>query len=136
MSLTKAENKYARYLYEGMSQLDAYRKAFPQSKKWKDTTVSPKASKLAKEDKIKTRISELQEAMSEKVKESTLMSAEDVLKGIEDIYDRNKEKDSRTALKALELYGKHLKLFTDKVDIHVKEIPEIIIKRGEQCKKK
>lgn len=38
--------------------------------------------------------------------------------------------DTSGALKANELLGKHLKLFTDKTEVTVKELPEIVIKRG------
>lgn len=130
MALTRAEEKYAVLLFEGVSQLDAYREAFPQSKNWKDTSVSPKASTLAKCDKIMTRVNELREEMSKHINEKALMTAEEVLEGIKDIYVRNKENDDKTAMKALELYGKHLKLFTDKVELEVTKMPDVKIVKG------
>ena len=41
------------------SQKEAYRKARPHTKKWKDSTVDSKASHLWKEDKIQARYKEL-----------------------------------------------------------------------------
>ena len=43
----------------GTSQADAYRKAFPKSRKWKDESVQVKASKLAATDKVRLRVKEL-----------------------------------------------------------------------------
>ena len=125
--LKPQEDQYAMYLYLGDSQIDSYKKAFPKCKNWKDDTIYVKASVLANSDKIKVRLKELEEQMKQKTEESALLSATDVLKGIQDIIDRNKEEDDKTALKALELYGKHLKLFTDKVE-HSGEISMPTIK--------
>ena len=138
-NLTVKEETYAMLLFEGKSQLDAYREAYPHTKKWKDTSVASKASTLAKCDKIVTRVNELREKMSKRVEQKALMSASDVLNAIEDIYTRNKDVDDKTALKAVELYGKHLKLFTDRVesvnlnmnkDMTEEEADEILKKAG------
>ena len=125
--LKPQEDQFAMYLYLGDSQRKAYRKAFPKCKNWKDETVDSKASILAKTDKIKARLAELSEQMKQKTEESALLSASEVLDKIKALIDRNEEEDDRTALKALELYGKHLKLFTDKVE-HSGEISMPVIK--------
>lgn len=52
---------FAQALIAGDSQRKAYRKAFPQSENWKDTTVDAKACNLAKDDKILARLNELNE---------------------------------------------------------------------------
>jgi len=114
--LNKQEEEFAKNLFLGDSQREAYKKAFKQCKNWKDKTIDEKACRLAGTDKIKTRLAELQERMSQKVSESALLSATDVLNDIKDIIQANKLEDPKTALKGLELYGKHLKLFTDKVE--------------------
>ena len=114
--LKPQEDQYAMYLYLGDSQRKAYRKAFPKCKNWKDETVDNKAYILAKKDEIKVRLVELQEQTKAKTNTEALLSASEVLNKISDVIDRNEEVDDKTALKALELYGKHLKLFTDKVE--------------------
>ncbi len=68
----------------------------------------------------------IQELMSERSNKAQI-SAETVLNGILDVIDRNKEIDDKTVLKGYELLGKHLKLFTDKVE-HSGEIKMPIIK--------
>lgn len=74
------------------------------------------SKQIASENMSKPYLKEyIQELMRER-EESTKYKANDVLNDIRDIIDRTKQKDPKTALKGLELYGKHLKLFTDKVE--------------------
>lgn len=53
---------YAQARAAGLSQRNAYRKAYPRSKSWKDGTVDVKACNLEKEDKILVRYQELKDA--------------------------------------------------------------------------
>lgn len=64
--LTIQQDKFAILLAEGMSQAEAYRKAFPISKKWKDSSVYSKSSHLAAQDKVKERVSALREEVAAK----------------------------------------------------------------------
>lgn len=58
--LTADEERFCLELVKpGMSQADAYRRAFPRSRKWKDESVQVKASKLAATDKVRLRAKEL-----------------------------------------------------------------------------
>ncbi len=122
-TLNKQEDEFAKNLFLGDRQRQAYLKAYKQSRKWKDKTVDEKACRLAGTDKIKARLVDLQQKMSEKVEKTALMTASDVLSKIEDIIVRNQGEDDKTSLKGLELYGKHLKLFTDKIE-HSGEIKQ------------
>lgn len=71
---------------------------------------------IGHENLNKPKIAEaIQEAMDYRA-EAVGLTAEEVLADIADIAKANKEGDPKTALKAYELYGKHLKLFTDKVE--------------------
>lgn len=61
--------KYVQCLITGMSQRKAYRKAFKQSNRWKDSTVDSKASDLLKNGdfgKVLERYQELQEEAQDK----------------------------------------------------------------------
>lgn len=69
--LTEKQDKFALALFSGDSQRTAYRKAFPSSQTWKDTTVDSKASTLAKHDKVLERLSGLR-AKAEKEAKYTL----------------------------------------------------------------
>ena len=59
--LTPQQEKFCTGIACGLSQADAYRKAYPKSLKWKDKTVWEKASVLAGNDKVKARVKELAE---------------------------------------------------------------------------
>ncbi len=58
------------------SQRQAYRKAFPASKRWKDETVDSKASKLEKTGKVEARLKELREQADQLAKEAAQKDAE------------------------------------------------------------
>lgn len=59
--LTAKEEKFIQRVVAGLSQRKAYREAYPNSVKWKDTTVDVKASALMKKDKVLVRYNELME---------------------------------------------------------------------------
>ena len=61
---------------------------------------------------ISERIQEEMDKRSERVK----MSADDVLREIIELMERNKKTDDKLSLDALKLLGKHHKLFTDVVE--------------------
>lgn len=60
MKTDAATEAFARGIVEGLTQAAAYRRAFPRSLGWKDSTVHVKASVLANTDKVRVRVSELQ----------------------------------------------------------------------------
>lgn len=57
--LTEKQEKYCQARARGLTQIAAYREAYPRSQKWKDASVYSEASKLESDPKISTRISEL-----------------------------------------------------------------------------
>ena len=59
MSLTAKEEKYVQGLVAGLSQRQAYLKAYPNSKEWKDRTVDSRASELLKKSNVLGRYNEL-----------------------------------------------------------------------------
>lgn len=71
--LTSRQEKFAQNLVNGMSQRQAYKDAFPSSKKWKDATIDNKASKLFKNDEVLARYNEL----IEKAQDEAIMSAKE-----------------------------------------------------------
>ena len=59
------EEQYLQGLMQGMSQREAYKKAFPHRAKWSPRTIDNKASQLYNRDDIKVRFEEMkQEARS------------------------------------------------------------------------
>ena len=57
--LTTKQEIFVQQLIAGQSQRQAYRKAYPSSKKWKDNVVDNKASELLKSGEVSVRYREL-----------------------------------------------------------------------------
>ena len=57
--LTAKQEKYVQGLISGLSQREAYRKAYPNATQWKDSTVDENASRAIKNSKILARYQEL-----------------------------------------------------------------------------
>lgn len=96
--LTPAEENFTQLLAAGKTQSDAYREAFPQSQRWKDETLWPKASNLAKSNKVQTRLKQLQERLEEKALWSREQSVQTLLTVIN---DPDKKTDIIAAVKEL-----------------------------------
>lgn len=128
--LTENRERFLQGLLSGKSQREAYRIAYPNCKA-SDQVVDVKASKLFAEDKVRLRYNELMEKVLKPGEEMAIASAQEVLKELTAIgmgkkeypsYDMfgNKymhEPSMTSRLKALELLGKSLGCFVDKVDI-------------------
>jgi hypothetical protein len=105
--------KFAQGIAQGLSQRKAYREAFPNSKKWKDETVDPKASNLAKDDKVSARLQELREESSSKA----VKSAQERKEWLSSIIDG--EEDINVKLKACDLLNKMDGEYTTKIEADV-----------------
>ena len=127
--LTAKQEGLLQSLLAGKSQREAYKASY-NAGNMSDKTIDETVCKLLKQPKIATRYDELRAKALKKAEERGLMTATDVLSGIEAIYEGSKVDDTRTALKALELYGRHLKLFTDRVELAVTEMPVIVLKKS------
>ena len=57
--LTPQQETFATALAAGMTQADAYRKAYPASAKWKDKSVWEVAARLAADVKVRSRVESL-----------------------------------------------------------------------------
>lgn len=65
MNLTHQQEKFAQGIASGLSQADAYRAAYPKSKKWKVDAIYSTASQLAADPKVSQRIQELRKPIVE-----------------------------------------------------------------------
>lgn len=82
MELTSQQERFAQEISNGKNQSEAYRIAYPKSLKWKDKTVWEKASKIAKDDKVRTRIVELKANLEKKelwTREQSVMALKNAL---------------------------------------------------------
>lgn len=177
-TLTPKQEKYAQNLFAGMSQREAYKKAY-NCEKMKDKTVDEAAARAYADSKIIARMKEL----TDELKERNMVTVEKVLNELSHIafddisnylsyktvktvvsYDSDGEpiidyrtivdlKDSETIDtksiaevsigpngtfkfkqyckdNALLQLGKYLGMFVDKSEVTIKELPQIIVKRG------
>lgn len=57
--LTPSQETFAAGVAQGLTQAEAFRRAYPKSKGWKDATVWREASKLSGNPKVYTRVADL-----------------------------------------------------------------------------
>lgn len=76
--LTPKQEKFAQNVANGKTLADAYRAAYPTSKKWADSALHPAASKLMVNTKVKTRV----EMLRAKAESAADVSREKLLREI------------------------------------------------------
>ena len=123
-ALTDKQERFVQGLINGKSQREAYKAAY-NCKKMKDKTVDEKASKLFRADKVRARYNEVHDRLIQEAEDECIITVKDVLReiatvallslddpkvivGIVKASDKNK---------ALEMAGKHLGMFTDKLQL-------------------
>lgn len=106
--ITPKQDKYAYYLAKGFSQRQAYYKAYPISKNWKDSTVDSNASRTFKNEKVakafKKYSDEFRVFAENNVEERTLILDEDVFEAVVNLsadYSDIKEYVQEAILKSL-----------------------------------
>lgn len=103
--------KYVQNLISGMSQRQAYRNAFPNSEKWKDTTVDSKASDL-----LSGEILERYREIAEEAKDEAIMQRKDRMILLSEIAnDRSEKADSR--IKAIDTLNKMDGEYINRVEV-------------------
>jgi hypothetical protein len=96
--LTPKQEAFAQAVASGLTQSDAYRKAYTVSQKTKAESVTVKASQMMSWDNIRQRVQELRDQLSEKA----LWSREDSVRTLlEVIGNPDKQTDVITAVKEL-----------------------------------
>ncbi len=111
-NLTVKQDKYVQCLIQGMSQRQAYRKAFPNSKKWKDRTVDARASELLKVSNVLGRYNELKE----KADNEAILSRVQRMRLLSDIAVNDEERTDNQ-MKAIDILNKMDGDYTNKVDM-------------------
>ena len=119
--LSKQQLDFVTFLVAGDSQRQAYRKAYPKNKS-SDKTIDVKASNLFKRDKVRVRYEILMSEIAERCEEKAIVSREEVIQGFAEMAFPERyggEVADQVRIKALELLGKHLGLFTEKISMTV-----------------
>lgn len=95
MAFSNNQKKFINEVSQGKSLIDAYKKAYPRSKKWKDSSVRVNASKLYNKPTIKKEITRIKKEIEQDIINQVTWSAlesEKVYKkiiflGLKDIQD-------------------------------------------------
>lgn len=110
IKILKRDQRYERFCKEYVIDLNGTRAAIAAG--YSKKTARSKASQLLTKGNIKARIAELQKDTAKKLD----LTAEIVLAELKKI-GFNQGEETRDRIRALELCGKHLKLFTDRVQL-------------------
>ena len=110
---------FVNHLLAGDTKLMAYRKAY-NVKTENDASVLGNANKLLRDQRITALLGSLSEVVREKVIEDSVRTRRHVM---EELFKHAQQaKTEGTQLKALELMGRAVGMFTDKVETKVEEI--------------
>ena len=121
--LTAKQEKFAQGIaLEGMNLSDAYRSAYP-NQRMSDKTINEKASLLAKNDKVKTRIEELRDSLVS----PKIMTAQERLKWLSEVIQSQGETTS-DKLKAADIMNKMQGEYVQKIEgsLNVAKLEDLI----------
>ena len=116
--LTAKQNAFAVSLVDSLPASEAYRQAY-DADGMKPESVWVESCRLATNPKVALRVSELRAEQEEERRMLRLSHAEAVLERLE--HEALEAKTDSTRVRALELIGRHLGMFTDKVEITTQE---------------
>ncbi len=83
--LTKQQEIFVKELVKGKTQRQAYYKAYPNRKKWKEKTVDEKASRLFNTSKVRARYDDLMQKVREEIEAECIVEVKDVIKELKKI---------------------------------------------------
>ena len=112
--LTAKQESFAQKVAAGSILSDAYRESYA-AENMADKTVWSEACRLAQNPKVATRIKAIQDEKEQSRRVIALRREEYVLKRLQEEAEQAETDGSR--VRALELLGKTVGLFTDKVEI-------------------
>jgi len=117
--LTANQQVFVQNILNGMTQLDAYKDAY-DTRTENDSTISVNANRLIRNPKIAALLGSLTDTFKEKVIQDAVGTRRYVM---EQLYVHASEaKSEGTKLKALEMMGRAVGMFTDKVEQKVEQI--------------
>lgn len=105
--------KFAQCIAKGMTQRKAYRAAFPNADKWKDTTVDNRASELCKTSEVLGRLREL----ADKASDEAIMSVKERKAWLSNVI-QSEEEYMKDKLKALDILNKMDGAYIEKVEVN------------------
>lgn len=117
--LTPKQRLFVTHIMSGMTKIQAYRASY-DCKTENDATITASANKLLNDPRILVLLQGYEDTVREKVIEDAVRTRRFVM---EKLHDRvNQAKTESAELKALELMGRAVGMFTDKVEGKVEQI--------------
>ena len=117
--LTPQQHVFVQGILNGKTQIQAYRDAY-NVRTENDSTIAVSANRLMKNPKISALLGSFEESLKEKIIEDAVRTRRFVM---ERLHDRvTNAKTESVELKALELMGKAVGMFTDRVEQTVEQI--------------
>lgn len=110
--LTAQQERFVQSLVKGVNQAEAYRRAYPKSKKWKDASVCSNAHQLSRHPKIVARYKVLMERIQERETEKTLWTREEAISTLKYVIHKNKDDIERIE----EAYEDELMLLAEQIE--------------------
>ncbi len=120
-NLTLKQDAFARQVAAGAALSEAYRTAY-SSTEMQAQNVWPEASRLAKHPKVAARIGQLKAEAEEMRRMAALDREEAILNRLE--HEATTARTDGARVRALELLGKHLGMFTDRVVVEAPQRTE------------
>lgn len=123
--LTKAQIVFVNGLIQGLSQRQAYLKAYPLKRKWADSSVDVEASKLLKHAKIRQRYEELLQTIRQEEQDKSRWTREESIRTLRTVIDLNvKEVDriNQAAEEELEQILNQIKVDPNNAQKYVKAV--------------
>lgn len=117
--LTPQMQMFVSFLMQGQTKVQAYRNAY-NTRTDNDATIIGSANRLIKDPRISALLQSLDEAVREKVIEDAVKTRRFVMERLHD--KATQAKTESAELKALELMGRAVGMFTDKVEGKIEEI--------------
>lgn len=124
-SLTKPQEIFIQELLKGNTQRQAYLKAYPSRKNWKENSLDAAASTLFKNNKVRKRYDELLSKMREEETKKTMWTREQSIETLRYVIDVNKkdlERINKAFEEELEALQKLMQENPEKAPQYLKEI--------------
>ena len=111
--LTANQEAFVQNVIQGMSQMDAYRSAYPNSKS-SDKTIQEAASRLMKNSKVLARLTELRQELAT----PAIMSAQKRLEWLTGVI-QSKDESTGDKLRAVDIMNKMQGEYVQKIQAEV-----------------
>mgnify|MGYP000861816769 CR=1 FL=1 len=124
-TLTKPQEIFIQELLKGNTQRQAYLKAYPSRKNWKENSLDAAASTLFKNNKVRKRYDELLNKMREEETKKTMWTREQSIETLRYVIDVNKkdlERINKAFEEELEALQKLMQENPEKAPQYLKEI--------------